>query len=151
MLLHLALAPALLVSLRSTPALAPAVVSETLRLESPVQKICRWAVNDLELSREHRLHRGENAVLLVGAANRDPTRFENPDRMDLSRVQVPHLAFGKGVHACIGRGLAMMEGEAVLRWLIDNVDAIGLEEGAAEWIENSSFRGLKRLPITLRG
>jgi hypothetical protein len=150
MLLHLAQAPEVWRALRDAPLLTSAVVSEVLRLESPVQKICRWALDDLELCDGNRLRKGEEVVLLVGAANRDPDRFTDPDRIVLSRGQVPHLAFGKGIHACLGRSLAMMEGDAILRNLAGSVKSLGLDEGGWEWIENSSFRGLRQLTMTLK-
>jgi hypothetical protein len=125
-------------------------VAEVLRLESPVQKVCRWALADIQFSGGQVLRAGEYAVLLLGAANRDPARFPDPDRIDLSRPQNVHLSFGKGLHSCLGRGLAMMEGAAVLRWLVDHVRTIALNTDDCEWIPNSSFRGLRFLPITLR-
>ncbi len=149
LLLHLSKTPAVWEVLRKTPDLAPIVVSEVLRLESPVQKACRWALKDIEFASGQKLHKGEYTVLLLGAANRDPSKFSNPDQIDLTRVQNAHFAFGKGLHTCLGRGLALLEGAAVLRWLIENVNAIVLNVDEPEWIQNSSFRGLQRLPITL--
>ncbi len=150
MLLHLSKTPEVWETVRKTPDLAPTVVAEVLRLESPVQKVCRWALSDIEFSGGHKLRAGEYAVLLLGAANRDPERFPDPDRIDLSRPQTLHLSFGKGLHSCLGRGLAMMEGAAVLRWLGEHVRTIALNTDEQEWIPNSSFRGLQRLPITLQ-
>jgi cytochrome P450 len=149
MLFHLSNRPDVWDMVRETPELAPVVVSEALRLESPVQKVCRWALGDIELTGGHRLHKGEYVVLLLGAANRDPARFETPDHINLSQAQNIHVGFGKGLHACLGRGLAMIEGTAVLRWLIGRVRTIPATGHGPEWIPNSSFRGLQRLPITL--
>jgi len=149
MLFHLSNRPDVWEALRATPELAPIVVSEALRLESPVQKACRWALSDIELSDGHGLRKGEYAVLLLGAANRDPMRFATPDTINLSQSQTVHVGFGKGLHACLGRGLAMIEGAAVLRWLIEHVRTIPATGYSHEWIPNSSFRGLQRLPITL--
>jgi cytochrome P450 len=149
MLWHLSNRPDVWNALRQTPELATVVVSEALRLESPVQKVCRWALNDIELAGGYRLHKGEYAVLLLGAANRDPARFAMPDTINLSQAQTVHVGFGKGLHACLGRGLAMIEGVAVLRWLIAHVRTIPPTGCDPEWIPNSSFRGLQRLPITL--
>jgi cytochrome P450 len=150
LVLHLAQDPDLWDSVRGRPDRAGNLVSEILRLESPVQKLCRWAMRDVEFANGHRLYEGENAVLLVGAANRDPLRFPAPDRVDLGRAPASHLAFGKGAHSCIGRALATMEGEAVLRWLIRNVRRLELQGGGFSWITNSTFRGLSRLSLTLR-
>ena len=149
MLLHLSKRPDIWLALKKMPDLASAVVSEVLRLESPVQKACRWALRDIDLSDKHRLRAGDYVVLLLGAANRDPARFANPDRIDLSHAQTVHVGFGKGLHSCLGRGLAMIEGVAVLRWLLEHVTTIGATPADPEWIENSSFRGLQRLPVTL--
>jgi cytochrome P450 len=134
-------------AIREAPHWAPNLVSEALRLESPVQKICRCANRDLQLFGGHRLQRGDNVVLLVGAANRDPSRFRDPDRIDLARGQSAYLAFGTGAHACMGRGLAMIEGTTVLRWLAAHAGAITLN--SYEWLTNSTFRGLSRLSVTL--
>lgn len=150
LLLHLAKTPDVWDAVRKMPELAPVVVAEVLRLESPVQKVCRWALNDIELSDGHGLKAGDYVVLLLGAANRDPARFPDPDRIDLSRPQTLHLSFGKGLHACLGRGLAIMEGTALVRWLAEHVRTISMNADECEWIGNSSFRGLKHLPITLR-
>lgn len=148
MLFLLANEPSVWERVRSTPALAAVFVAEALRLESPVQKICGRATKNIDFAGGHRLHEGETAVLLLGAANRDPKYFPNPDRIDLSRRQA-HLAFGKGLHSCLGRGLAALEGEAVLLWLTAHVKSIALEAGGFEWIRNSSFRGLQRVSISL--
>lgn len=150
MLLHLSMRPDVWDAVCKTPELAPVVVSEALRLESPVQKACRWALTDIEFSAGHRLHKGEYAVLLLGAANRDPARFPKPDHINLSQAQNVHLGFGKGLHSCLGRGLAMIEGTAVLRWLVEHVGTISATGCDLDWIPNSSFRGLQRLPITLQ-
>lgn len=149
MLFHLSMRPDIWKALRQTPELAPIVVAEALRLESPVQKVCRWALNDIEFSGGQKLRAGEYVVLLLGAANRDPARFATPDTINLSQAQNIHLGFGKGLHACLGRGLAMIEGVAVLKWLIEHVGTIPPAADGQEWIANSSFRGLQRLPITL--
>jgi cytochrome P450 len=150
MLLHLSERPDIWERLKRSPDLAPVVVAEILRLESPVQKACRWALADIDLPGGHKLLAGDYVVLLLGAANRDPARFAGPDRIDLSRAQNIHVGFGKGLHACLGRALAMIEGATVLRWLLENVSSIDAGAASPEWIENSSFRGLKRLPVTLR-
>jgi cytochrome P450 len=71
-----------------------------------------------------------------------------PDHIDLASAE--RMSAGKGLHSCLGRGLAMIEGTAVLRWLVEHVRTIGRTASDPEWIENSSFRGLQRLPITLR-
>ena len=149
MLIHLSNRPDIWDAVRKTPELAPVVVSEVLRLESPVQKVCRWALDEIEFSGGRKLHKGEYVVLLLGAANRDPARFETPDQINLSQAQNIHVGFGKGLHACLGRGLAMIEGAAVLRWLVGRVRTIPATGHDHEWIANSSFRGLERLPITL--
>lgn len=150
MLLHLSRSPLVWNAIRENPEIAPTVVAEVLRLESPVQKVCRRALADIELSSSERVRKDEYLVLLLGAANRDPARFPKPDRIDLSQTQSAHLGFGKGLHSCLGRGLAMMEGTALSRWLIGHVGAIETGGIEPEWIANSSFRGLERLPLTLR-
>ena len=127
-------------------ALIPKAVGEALRLESPVQKLSRFATEPVVIGGE-RIEAGSNFVLLIGAANRDPDRFAAPHRFDLARRGPPHLAFGRGLHACIGRALAEMEAAAVLRFLLPRWSSVEAVEGGARWIANSSFRGLEELRL----
>ncbi|MBZ9676395.1 cytochrome P450 [Mesorhizobium sp. ES1-1] len=146
MLFHLARHPALWSALRADRRLVPAAVAETLRLESPVQKICRWPLEPMSIG-DCRFERNESIVLHVGAANRDPDQFADPSRFDLQRPGRQSLAFGRGAHVCIGRALAEMEGTMVLNAALDRWTSI--EPVAAIWADNSSIRGLKTLTLRL--
>ncbi|BAX99917.1 putative cytochrome P450 128 [Mycobacteroides stephanolepidis] len=87
-------------------------------------------------------------ALLWGAANRDPREFDDPDRFLATRPVTQHVAFGSGVHLCLGAGLARMEGQAVLRELVNRVQRVEVE-GAPRWTTNSSLRGLEELRVRL--
>lgn len=105
--------------LRDDPGLWPAAVEEILRFRSPVQMTARIAMEDIEIDGLC-IAKGESVVALLGGANRDPRVFEHPDRFDITRPNArEHLAFGTGVHACIGAALARIEGVTALRGLFD--------------------------------
>jgi hypothetical protein len=103
--------------LSQDPSLVAAAVEEFLRFDSPVQVTDRVITQDLEF-RGHRFRRGQLAVCLLGAANRDPQRFADPDRLDVARADRGHLAFGLGPHVCLGAPLARLEGELALAGLL---------------------------------
>jgi cytochrome P450 len=146
LLLHLALRPQLWAELRANPALVPDAVAEALRFESPVQKMCRWTSSRVELE-GCTIPPHQTLVLLLGAANRDPARFPDPDRFDIGRDASSHLSFGRGRHQCLGRLLAVLEASTLLRVLLPRWKSISVEEGGFRWLNNSSFRGLSRLDL----
>ena len=90
---------------------------------------------------------GARVALLWGAANRDPRQFDNPDAFVAAR-NPSHVAFGSGIHLCLGASLARMESRAVLRELVERVQRIEIV-GAPEWTTNSSLRGLAKLGVAL--
>jgi cytochrome P450 len=92
------------------PDLTPQAVEELLRYDSPAQVASRVARNDLVLG-DAKVRKGQQALIVLGAANRDPARYLDPDRLDLTRTGAPHLAFGNGPHFCIGAGLARLEAQ----------------------------------------
>jgi hypothetical protein len=98
-------------------ALMPGAVEEFLRFDSPVQVTDRVVTEDLDF-RGHRFRRGQLAVCLIGAANHDPARFPDPDRLDVTRADRGHLAFGLGPHVCLGAPLARLEAEVALAGLL---------------------------------
>lgn len=146
MLFHLAHQPRQWSALRRDRRLAANAVAETLRLESPVQKICRWPLEPVVLDGQE-IEKDELLVLLVGAANRDPAQFADASRFDLGRTGKQNLAFGRGAHVCIGRALAEMEGTAVLEAALARWNTI--EPVGACWMDNSSIRGLDALTLRL--
>lgn len=103
--------------LRDNPALAPQAVNEGLRMESPIQFFMRTAVEDVEIAGTT-IRAGERTLLMYGSANRDERKWDSPERMDIGRKGVgEHLAFGVGIHFCVGRVLAQMEIRAIFAQL----------------------------------
>jgi cytochrome P450 len=94
--------------LRSSPGLLPTAIDELLRLETPVQAVPRWATQDVEVA-GRRIRAGEKLMLLLASANRDSAQFAEPDTCAPDRRPNPHLAFGRGIHRCIGADLARLE------------------------------------------
>lgn len=131
--------------LRDNRAMLPSVVDEALRLESPVHKACRVNSEVLRLSGSE-IAAGSSIVLLIGAANRDPSSFTDPDRFDPTRSGPRHLAFGVGRHLCLGKALAVWEAEESLRVLLDKWTNVEMT-GEPKFFANSTFRGMSLLPI----
>ena len=132
--------------LRDDPSLIPAAVEELLRFDSPVQTDFRRVLEDCELN-GFPLRKRENLVLLLGAANRDPATFDDPDRFDVGRDDRSHLSFGRGIHHCIGAPLARLEGRIVLETLLERFSSISLLEERPRFRNSIVLRGLEALPI----
>ncbi|MBK8021511.1 MAG: cytochrome P450 [Chloroflexi bacterium] len=132
--------------LRDQPELTASAIEEMLRYEGPFQRNRRIATTDLTLSGQI-IRKGDLVMQMLGAANRDPSHFPDPDRFDISRSPNRHVAFGYGPHFCLGASLARMEATIAFRALAQRLDAVELAEDPVEWT-NTVFRGLKRLPIT---
>ncbi|MBJ7596569.1 MAG: cytochrome P450 [Candidatus Nephthysia bennettiae] len=146
-LLSLLRNPLELERLRSDPALIPSAVEELLRYESPSQHTARLAPDDVEIG--GRLIRKRQAVIAVmGAANRDPSRFPEPDRLDLGRQDNRHVAFGWAGHFCFGAPLARIEGQIAFGALLRRLPDLRLEPEPLVWRENLGLRGLKALPVS---
>jgi cytochrome P450 len=133
--------------LRADPALARNAFEEAIRFESPVQTFFRTTTADVALSGVH-LPEGEKILLFFGAANRDPDRWENPEKFDIARQTSGHVGFGGGIHMCVGQLLARLEGEALLTALAERVARIELIAQARRRY-NNTLRGLAALPIRL--
>lgn len=140
--------PDQLALLRRRPELVPQAVEELLRYESPVQRTARVAAADVDVE-GRRLPAGSVVVAVLGAANRDPAVFADPDRLDVTRVANPHLAFGRGIHFCLGAPLARLEGRVALETLLRRHPAIELSRPSADWSANSLIRGLRTLHVSL--
>jgi len=141
--------PAELARLRAEPSLVPSAVEELLRYESPTQHTARLAPEDVELG--GKLIRKRQAVIAVmGAANRDPERFPDPDRLDLGRPDNRHLAFGWGAHFCFGAPLARIEGQLAFEALLRRFPDLTLEPEPLVWRPNLALRGLQALHVSLR-
>jgi cytochrome P450 len=97
------------------------------------------------------LPKGKQAILLLAAANRDPEQFPDPERFDITRGASQHLAFGFGIHFCLGAPLARVEGEIALGTLVRRVRGLELRTEAPEYKENIVLRGLASLPVGFSG
>ncbi len=147
--LALARNPQELERLVEEPGLIVSAVDELLRFESPIQKIGRWAAEDVEVGGKA-IAKHSYVVSVFGAANRDPARYPEPDRLDVARNDGASLAFGKGTHHCLGYGLAKLEGEIAIARLLAKTARIEVETDRPRWQANTSVRGLESLPLSLR-
>ena len=133
--------------LRSDPSLIPSAVEELLRYESPSQHTARLAPADVELGGKQ-IRRRQAVIAVMGAANRDPERFADPDRLDLSRTDNRHLAFGWAAHFCFGAALARMEGQIAFETLLRRLPNLELDPSVClVWRHNLGLRGLMALPV----
>ena len=131
---------------RAEPALLPPAVEELLRYDSPVQGVVRFAAAGVELGGQ-RLEAGATLLVLVGAANRDPAQFAEPDELDLAREPNRHLSFGRGIHFCLGAPLARLEGEIAVGRLLERFPELRLAGNGAQRAGTLVLRGLSRLPL----
>jgi cytochrome P450 len=139
--------PEQLAALRAAPEeLLPSAIEELLRFDTPLQMFERWVLDDIEVGGTV-IPRGSEVALLFGSANRDPARFPDPDRLDLSRADNPHITFGAGIHYCLGAPLARIELAASFAALLRRAPRLEL---AAEptWNEGYVIRGLRELRVT---
>jgi unspecific monooxygenase len=132
--------------LRTHPEGIGAAVEELLRYDAPVQFTARTALREAKLG-DQPIAAGEPIVLVLGAANRDPAVFPDPDRLDLSRPPVRHLAFGLGIHFCLGLPLARLEGEIAFTALARR--GVQLATERLTYKENLTLRGLAELPVRI--
>lgn len=131
--------------LREDPRLIPFAVEELLRFDSPVQTDFRRALVDCEVN-GFPVRKRDNIVLLLGAANRDPEVFEDPDRLDVGRRPGPHLSFGRGIHHCLGAPLARMQSRIVLEVLLERFSSMELI-GRPRFSRGIVRRGLQSLTL----
>jgi pimeloyl-[acyl-carrier protein] synthase len=134
-------------ALRNDPALIQTAVEELLRFDGPVQRTGRMTTTDVEIGGKH-VAKDSVVVSVIGAANRDPAHFSDPDRLDISRKENRHIAFGFGIHFCLGAPLARIEGQIALGALVRRLPGLKLVSDTPEWRESSTLRGLKTLPVT---
>ncbi|MGA8639350.1 MAG: cytochrome P450 [Candidatus Sulfotelmatobacter sp.] len=134
--------------LRENPEMIRTAVEEILRYESPVQFTARVLKEEVEICGQH-IPKKWSVLCMLGAANRDPKRFKDPDRLDLKRLNNQHLAFSAGPHACIGGQLARLEGQIALLNLVQRFPEMKLAGPRPEWAPTFGFRGLKSLPVLL--
>ncbi|HEU0073927.1 MAG TPA: cytochrome P450 [Dehalococcoidia bacterium] len=133
--------------LQADPLLIDTAVDEILRYEGSVQMTSRVVDHDLEF-RGQRFEEGQVVLLLLGAANRDPAQFPDPDHFDVARRPNRHLAFGQGIHYCLGAPLALAEAQIAFQTLLHRLPEPEAAFEEPEWGQNFVLRALKRLPIT---
>jgi cytochrome P450 len=126
--------------------LIQSAVEELLRYESPSQQTARLAPHDLEMGGKH-IKKREVVRAVMAAGNRDPERFPDPDRLDFTRPDNRHLAFGWAAHFCFGAQLARIEGQVAFETLLRRLRNIEIS-GPLNWRENLGLRGLKALELT---
>lgn len=127
--------------------LVPAAVEEVLRFDAPIQGFFRNTVVDVELHGET-IPADEKVMVLFGSANRDERKYPEPDRFIVDRNPMDHVAFGAGIHLCLGAPLARLEGVRFLERLLDRVERVELA-GEVERTENPLLRGVRHLPVSL--
>lgn len=135
--------------LRTHPEIVASAVEELLRFESPVQHTARISLADNELAGK-KILKGAKVVAVLAAANRDPNRFPDPDRLDLNRTDNRHLAFGWGAHFCFGAPLTRMEAQIAFNTLLRRLASPKLVDQKLEWRENAGLRGLTSLKLTFK-
>lgn len=133
--------------LQCDPALITSAVEELLRYDSPIQLISRSALEDVTY-RDVTFRQGQSIAFLLGAANRDPEPFEQPNQLDLARRNNAHLAFGGGIHYCLGAPLARLEGQIAIQTLLQRMPNLQLETEALTYQDNYVFRGVEALPVS---
>ncbi len=133
--------------LRADRSLLAGAVEEMLRYESSVQLDARTALEDTEVA-GHRVEAGQVVLTLLGAANRDPHRYTDPDRFDVGRTGQQHLSFAAGIHYCLGAPLARLEGEIVFDRLLDRFASIDADP-IPRWRPSLTLRGLETLPVSV--
>lgn len=134
--------------LRDNPDLIRSGVEEMLRFDSPVQHVSRVVKDDAKIC-GMQLHPGDVVITMLGAANRDPARFEDPDTLNLSRSNNAHVAFGGGPHFCIGNQLARLESQVAILRMVQQFPNMRLGAESPTRAANFSFRGFKSLPVSL--
>jgi cytochrome P450 PksS len=142
--------PDQLAKLRADPALIKSTVEELLRYDGPVEQTTeRYAREDIAIG-DVVIPRGEMVLVVLGSADRDPAHFHDPDTLDITRAESAHLAFGKGIHFCLGAPLARLEGQIALSTLFRRLPNLRLAASPEEleWRPGLVLRGMKHLPVT---
>jgi pimeloyl-[acyl-carrier protein] synthase len=136
--------------LRANPSITPSAVEELLRYESPSQHTARIAPEDVEMGGQL-IKKGDAVIAVMAAANRDPERFPDPDRLDLLRKDNRHVAFGWAAHFCFGAPLARIEGQIAFETLLQRLPNLAVDPNQPiTWRQNLGLRGLKALHVTFR-
>ncbi|MGZ0879448.1 cytochrome P450 family protein [Priestia megaterium] len=150
-LLALLTHPEQLALLKADPSLVAQAIEELLRFNGPVEfSTDRWAKESFMFMGQQ-VTKGDHVIVSLASANHDPAAFENPNALDITKEKSPHLAFGKGIHYCLGAPLARIEGEIAIQVLLEEYPSLTLaaELSELEWRQSFIIRGLKQLPINL--
>ncbi len=139
--------PGQMTVLRSNPDMMETAVEELLRYDSPLQRVTRLATEDLDI-RGVKIPKGERIYMVVGAANRNPAVFSQPDVLKLDRSPNPHLAFGHGRHFCSGAALTRLEGRIAIETLLRRLPGLRLGATPPEWHRSVMLRGLRSLSVS---
>ncbi len=139
--------PEALVALRADPALLPIAVEELMRYDTPLQMFERWVLQDIEVGGVT-IPRGAEVALLFGSANHDPSVFHDPQRLDVTRRDNPHLSFGAGIHFCLGAPLARIELVCSFGALLAKAPGLRLRH-EPEWKPGYIIRGLEALEVEI--
>jgi len=129
------------------PSLTKSAIEEVLRFDGSIKILHRWVLKDFVLQNQ-KIRQGDRVLFCLSSANRDPRKFSNPESVDIGRHPNPHLAFGKGIHTCIGAQLSRIEARIALEKVIVRLPNIKLVKDDLEWVPILSARGLKELHIT---
>jgi len=133
--------------LKAQPELCVTAVNEFLRYESPVQTVRRMAAQELELHGQ-KIKTGDTLLLLLGSANRDPDHYQNADKLDITRADNRHLAFGTGIHHCLGSSLAEVEGQIAITTLLKRFPNLEMKSTNVEFKFPFALRGPKELLVS---
>ncbi len=126
--------------------LVPQAVQEMLRFQPPVLSMMRRATTDLALD-DQMIKKGDYVRIMIGAANRDPLQFTKPDQFDITRESVHHLAFGTGLHHCLGNQLAKTTAEIFFTEFLTAFPKLTIEEGSVQWLSDITFHGINKMII----
>ena len=138
--------PAQMARLRADPSLLPSAVDEMLRYTGPVHTTRRTAKEDVTLG-EANIKRGEVVVGVLAAANRDPSKYSDPDSFDVARNPTDHVGFGDGIHFCLGAALARLEGQIAIGTLLARFPNLGLQDEQPQWSGTFAIRGVTSLRL----
>ncbi len=139
--------PDQLQKLRENPGLIGTAVEELLRFDGPVQRTARIPSEDITIDGQT-IPKGEMVMPFLGAADRDPTQFPDPDRLDITRADNRHIAFGMGIHFCLGAPLARMEGQIAINTLLGRFPKLALATDRPQFRQSLTLRGLHALPLS---
>lgn len=141
--------PEQLAKLKANPGLVASAVEEILRYEGPAQTVVRLAKEDVRVGNSN-IHRGDRLFLALNAAARDPAVIEDADAFKIDRGRTKHIAFGLGIHFCLGAPLARLEGQIALQRLLARLEDLQLQTQLPQWSDDLVTRGMEQLHLTFR-